>query len=150
MTMFKHQNRALPMMRRSIAAAGLALSLASIGSAALAQQGGVYAEQTGEEIYKGICQGCHMPDGKGATGAGTYPSLVGDKKFAAKAYPALIIIKGQKAMPSFSAFSDAQTAEVVNYIRSNFGNKFKDVLKPEEVKVLRPTRPAGGEVRPPG
>ena len=149
MTMFKHSNRAFPMIRRTVAAAGLSLCLSALGGAAFAQQGGVYAEQTGEEIYKGICQGCHMPDGKGATGAGAYPSLVGDKKFAAKAYPALIIIKGQKAMPSFSVFSDAQTAEVVNYIRSNFGNKFKDVLKPEEVKVLRPPM-RGGEVRPPG
>ena len=139
------------MMRRSLAVAGLAVSLAAIGGAAFAQQGaGAFEEQGGEEIYKGICQGCHMPDAKGAVGAGAYPALAGNKKFAAKAYPALVIIKGQKAMPSFGVLTDAQTADVVNYIRSNFGNKYKDVLKPEEVRMLRPVRSAGGEVRPPG
>ena len=29
----------------------------------------------GEAIYKGVCQGCHMPDAKGAVGAGAYPAL---------------------------------------------------------------------------
>ena len=140
--MTQNSNRVFSMMRRSLAVAGLAVSLAAIG--------GAVAVAVGEEIYKGICQGCHMPDAKGAVGAGAYPALAGNKKFAAKAYPALVIIKGQKAMPSFGVLTDAQTADVVNYIRSNFGNKYKDVLKPEEVRMLRPVRSAGGEVRPPG
>jgi mono/diheme cytochrome c family protein len=98
-----------------------------------------YSEQTGEEIYKGICQGCHMPDGKGAQGAGAYPALAGDKRLASSAYPALVIIKGQKAMPAFGAsFSDAQIANVVNYVRSHFGNNYADTLTPETVKALRP------------
>ena len=127
------------MMRRAIAA-GLALGLASIAAPALAQGfgGGHYPEQTGEGLYKSICQGCHMPDAKGATGAGAYPALAGNKKLGAKAYPAMVVLKGQKAMPEFgSSFSDAQVAEVVNYVRTHFGNSYTDAVAPDEVKALR-------------
>lgn len=106
---------------------------------------------TGKDIYEGVCQGCHMPDGKGAKGAGAYPALAGNKKLASKAYPALVVIRGQKAMPDFGPYmSDAQVANVVNYIRSNFGNTFTDAITPEEVKPLRPAAAPTGTVRPPG
>jgi mono/diheme cytochrome c family protein len=39
------------------------------------QRGGLFSMQDGEAIYKGVCQGCHMPDAKGAVGAGAYPAL---------------------------------------------------------------------------
>ena len=32
----------------------------------------------GQDIYTQICQGCHMPQGQGASGAGHYPKLAGD------------------------------------------------------------------------
>jgi mono/diheme cytochrome c family protein len=128
------------MMWRALTATALTLGLTSIAGAALAQGfGGGYSEQTGEAIYKGICQGCHMPNAKGAVGAGMYPALAGDKKLGAKAYPVLVILKGQKAMPAFGPeFSDTQIANVVNYVRSNFGNSFPDSVTPDEVKALRP------------
>jgi mono/diheme cytochrome c family protein len=146
-----NSHRTPPMMRRALAAAGLALGLASIAGAAFAQRGGAFTQQTGEEIYKGICQGCHMPDAKGAQGAGMYPALAGDKKLAAKAYPALVIVRGQKAMPSFDGLlNDAQVASVVNYIRANFGNTYPDAITADEVKVLHPAKADTGIVRPPG
>jgi mono/diheme cytochrome c family protein len=143
------KKRTRSMMRRTL---GLALCLVSVGGAALAQGRGGYPDlTTGEALYKGICQGCHMPDGKGAAGAGMYPALAGDKKLTAKAYPALVIVRGQKAMPEFgTAFTDAQVAGVVNYIRTSFGNSFPDAITPDEIKVLRPARAATGTVRPPG
>jgi mono/diheme cytochrome c family protein len=145
--------RTQTMMRRISGPVALALGLASVGGAAMAQgrAGGYPDLVTGEAIYKNICQGCHMPDGKGAVGAGMYPALAGNKKLAAKAYPALVIVRGQKAMPEFgTAFSDAQVAGVVTYIRTNFGNSFADTITPEEVKALRPARAPTGTVRPPG
>lgn len=145
--------RTRTMTPRAFGSLGLALCLASLSGAAMAQgrAGGYPDLTTGEAIYKNICQGCHMPDGKGAVGAGMYPPLAGNKKLAAKAYPALIIVRGQKAMPEFgTAFSDAQVAGVVNYIRTSFGNGFADAITPEEVKVLRPARAPTGTVRPPG
>jgi len=30
----------------------------------------VFTEQEGEAIYRSVCAGCHMPEGRGASGAG--------------------------------------------------------------------------------
>jgi cytochrome c2 len=38
-----------------------------------------FTEQSGEQLFANVCQGCHMPNAKGATGAGTYPSLAANK-----------------------------------------------------------------------
>jgi mono/diheme cytochrome c family protein len=140
------------MTQRVLKMTGLALAFAGLAGAAHAQRGaGGYAEATGEAIYKDICQGCHMPDGKGAEGAGVYPALAGNKKLAAKAYPALVIVRGQKAMPEFgTGLSDMQVAAVVNYVRTHLGNDYRDVMTTEEVTPLRPRKGAGGEVKPPG
>jgi mono/diheme cytochrome c family protein len=130
-----------PMLRRAIAS-GLALSLLSAAQAALAQgqPGGGYSEQTGEALYQGICQGCHMPNAKGAVGAGAYPALAGDPKLVAKAYPEVVVLRGQKAMPAFGpSLSDAQVAAVVNYVRTHFGNSYSDSVTVEDVKALRAT-----------
>lgn len=149
--MSNSNNRTQPMIRRSLVVAGLALSLASLSSAAFAQRGGGFTEQTGEQIYKGVCQGCHMPDAKGAQGAGMYPALAANKKLAAKAYPALVLVRGQKGMPSFNGMlNDVQIANVVNYIRTNFGNSYTDTVTPDEIKALHPAQANGGAVRPPG
>jgi mono/diheme cytochrome c family protein len=115
------------------------IAMAALGTAAIGQRGrgAAYKYETGKEVYEHICQGCHMPDAKGAKGAGAYPALAGNKALAEATYPALIIMTGQKAMPSFSDLNDAQVTEVVNYIRANFGNKFKGKLTVEEVKTLR-------------
>ena len=100
--------------------------------------GGPFPQQDGEAIYKGVCQGCHMPDGKGAVGAGMYPSLVKNENLETAGYPVGVIVKGQKAMPVLGPFfTDQQVANVVNYIRTHFGNKYKDKVKPEDVKLMR-------------
>ncbi len=133
------------MMRRTPAAGlslGLVLGLTAPAGPALAQGFGFggYSEQTGEALYTGVCQGCHMPDAKGAVGAGAYPALAGDRKLTAKAYPMLVVLRGQKAMPEFgSSFTDAQVANVVNYVRTHFGNSYKDAVTPDEVKTMRAT-----------
>jgi cytochrome c5 len=94
--------------------------------------------QSGEAIYKGVCQGCHMPDAKGAVGAGAYPALAKDENLETAGYPVSIVLKGQKAMPFFAMqLNDQQIADVVNYVRTHFGNKYRDKVKPEDVKALR-------------
>lgn len=94
---------------------------------------------TGEAVYKSICQGCHMPDGKGASGAGAYPALADNPKLAAPGYPLMVVVKGQKAMPEFgSSLSDAQVAGVVEYIRTQFGNRYPDKVPTTEVPAYRP------------
>jgi mono/diheme cytochrome c family protein len=98
-----------------------------------------FTEQSGEQLFANVCQGCHMPDAKGAAGAGTYPSLAGNKNLEAGGYPVYIVVRGQRAMPAFGAMmSDDQVAAVVNYLRTHFGNDYKDAVTAEDVKVVRP------------
>ena|SRR5579863_4441898 len=97
-----------------------------------------FMTQTGEAIYGDVCQGCHMPDGKGATGAGTYPALANNPKLAAAAYPVLLVIKGRKGMPPFgSQLNDQQVAAVVNYVRTHFGNNYADQVTADDAKAGR-------------
>ena len=99
---------------------------------------GGYHQQTGEGLYRGLCQGCHMPDAKGATGAGTYPALANNARLVAGIYPITVVVHGQRAMPSFgSDLSDEQIANVLNYVRTHFGNRYKDVITPAAVKASR-------------
>jgi mono/diheme cytochrome c family protein len=98
-----------------------------------------FTEQTGEQLFAGACQGCHMPDGNGAAGAGTYPSLSKDSNLETSGYPVHVIVRGQKAMPPIGAMmSDDQVAAVVNYLRTHFGNQYQDAITAEDVKRVRP------------
>ncbi len=116
---------------------GVALVAIVAGSASGQRRGG-YSYQTGKEIYEHVCQGCHMPDAKGAVGAGMYPALAKDEKLETAGYPVGVIVGGQKAMPALGGMlSDQQVADVVNYVRSHFGNKYSDKVKPADVKVMR-------------
>jgi mono/diheme cytochrome c family protein len=97
-----------------------------------------FPEQGGEAIFNGVCRDCHMSGGRGAIGAGAYPALANNKKLAEPGYPLAVIIGGQKAMPEFGPlFSDQQIADVVNYIRTHFGNNYKDKVSPADVKAAR-------------
>jgi mono/diheme cytochrome c family protein len=97
-----------------------------------------FTEQSGEAIYHSVCAGCHMPDGKGATGAATYPSLAADEKLAEPAYPIHHVLQGRKAMPPFSrALTDTQVAAVVTYVRTHFGNRFAGAVTAAEVAAER-------------
>ena len=98
-----------------------------------------FSETSGEGLFVNVCRGCHMADGKGATGAGTYPSLARNKNLEAREYPVGIVVNGQRGMPAFGTMmSDDQVAAVVNYLRTHFGNDYKDAVTAEDVKVVRP------------
>lgn len=95
-------------------------------------------QRDGEKIYQAICQGCHMTQGQGAREVGFYPALAGNEKLAAGAYPVSVVMNGLHGMPSFAnRLNDEQVAEVVNYVRTHFGNQFTDAVKAEDVKVFR-------------
>ncbi len=79
-----------------------------------------------------------MAGGKGAIGGGAYPALAQNARLEEGGYPASIILHGQKAMPSFGAFfSDSQVAEVVNYLRTHFGNNYSGKVTAADVKAMR-------------
>jgi mono/diheme cytochrome c family protein len=98
----------------------------------------VFTEQGGEAIYRSVCAGCHMPDGRGASGAGTYPSLAGDPRLAAFGYATGVVLKGRKAMPPFGdSLTNEQVAAVVSYICSHFGNGFANAPTVADVAAER-------------
>ena len=95
---------------------------------------------TGEELFASACQGCHMPDGKGAVGAGNYPSLSKDGNLEAGGYPVYVVVRGQRAMPPVGVMmNDDQVAAVVNYVRTHFGNQYRDAVTADDVKRVRPS-----------
>lgn len=86
------------------------------------------AGDSGEAVFKHVCQACHMQEGRGAQGAGEYPKLAGDNMLAAAAYPIHVILHGRHGMTSFAGMlSDEQIADVVNYIRSDLNDYDSDV-----------------------
>jgi mono/diheme cytochrome c family protein len=108
----------------------------------------IFSTTDGQKIYEQICQGCHMPDGRGATGAGQYPALAMDRTLAVGQYVALTVLKGRRNMPAFGAkysftlmgapavLSNAQMAAVINYVRSHFGNHYRDAVSADEIAAL--------------
>ncbi|HEX3635704.1 MAG TPA: cytochrome c [Paraburkholderia sp.] len=97
-----------------------------------------FTEKSGGALYNATCAGCHMPDGKGAQGAGHYPALADNPAVEAAPYVIVNVLHGRKAMPSFGdAMSDDQVADVVNYTRTHFGNRFAGSVTPSEVRSLR-------------
>lgn len=98
-----------------------------------------FSEPDGEKMYRRVCAGCHMPDAKGvSTGAGFYPALAKNPNLSASGYPVYVVLKGKNGMPALGAMmSDQQVADVVNYVRSHFGNRYKDAVKPADVKAAR-------------
>jgi mono/diheme cytochrome c family protein len=113
---------------------------------------GKFPQQTGEDLYKNICQGCHMPDAKGAIGAGAYPALAANPRLAASIYPITVVLRGQRAMISLGeSLNDEQVAGVLNYVRTHFGNRYKDVVTPAAVAAQRAAllQEAGGTLSVP-
>jgi mono/diheme cytochrome c family protein len=124
-----------------LAAAGAFADSPSVNSAATGSVGGM-------QVYQHLCQGCHMPDAQGAVGAGHYPKLAGNPALASWQYVALTVLNGKNGMPAFGVpvskaadfgsitLDDARIAEVVNYVRSHFGNRWQDKATATEVAAL--------------
>ncbi|MFM0320475.1 cytochrome c [Paraburkholderia nemoris] len=97
-----------------------------------------FTEKSGEALYNATCAGCHMPDGKGAQGAGHYPALADNPAVEAAPYVIVNVLHGRKGMPSFGdEMNDDQVAAVVNYTRTHFGNRSAGDVTPSQVRSLR-------------
>ena len=126
----------------------------ALGTAARAQNsapegsvlspGRQFAEQGGAAIYANVCAACHQRDGKGANGAGAYPALAGDEKLASAEYVLRVLLEGSNAMPPLGRLmTDDQAADVINYIRTHFGNDYRDAVAVAAVKSARPPSSRG-------
>jgi mono/diheme cytochrome c family protein len=134
-------------MHRPRLLAGLIAFMSSASVCAFADEpGGVVKTPppvTGEQVYRQVCQACHMANGMGGVGAAAIPALAKNPRLAAASYPILIVLKGRGAMPWFDdMLSPAQVAAVVGYVRTNFGNAYPKPVTAEEVSKLDPHKTA--------
>jgi mono/diheme cytochrome c family protein len=129
--------RAIALVAFAFGAAPVAADDASPKSAVMSHGWG-FSEQGGAELFRNVCAGCHQPDAKGAVGAGAYPSLVADAQLASADFMVSVLLGGLKAMPPVGdMMSDAQVADVVNYVRTHFGNSYEDAVSAEAVSAAR-------------
>jgi mono/diheme cytochrome c family protein len=92
---------------------------------------------TGEQVYRTVCQACHMADGNGAVGAGAFPALAHNPRLGSPAYPIVMVVKGRAGMPGFTdLLSPAQMAAVITYVRTSFGNNYPTPVTAAEVAAL--------------
>ncbi len=97
-----------------------------------------FTEKDGQSLYQATCQGCHMPNGMGAKGAGAYPALAKNENLAVGGYVVTMVLNGRKAMPAFrNMMNDDQIAAVAGYVRSHFGNNFKEAVTAKDVQEAR-------------
>jgi mono/diheme cytochrome c family protein len=131
-------------MRRLLIAAA---ALAAVAAPAFADEPGPGGSKppvakTGEDVYRTYCQACHMPDAKGAVGAGAFPALARNPRLGTTAYASYIIANGKGGMPWFKdALSKEQAQALIGYLRTHFGNDYKEPVTAADVEAFgqRPT-----------
>jgi mono/diheme cytochrome c family protein len=110
---------------------------------AVMSRGWKFDERGGEDLFGHVCAACHQPDARGAVGAGAYPPLAGDKKLASTDFVLTALFKGLRGMPPLGGMmSDEQVADVVNYVRTHFGNNYADAVSAADVSAARRRTPA--------
>lgn len=104
------------------------------------------AGNPGKKVYDSVCLACHMRDGSGVPGM--HPPLIesefvnGDPnkliKIVLEGLKGKVEIKGEiynGIMPPQANLSDKQIADVLTYVRSNFGNNSGAVTQEQVQKV---------------
>ncbi|MFO1249258.1 MAG: cytochrome c [Alphaproteobacteria bacterium] len=125
-------------MMRKVIFIGLLMAFPAAADNTPDMRGAPFSMQGGEAVYRGVCQGCHMADAKGASGAGLYPALANNPRLAEPGYVLSMVMNGHRGMPPFRGqFTNAQAADVVNFVRSHFGNRYKDKVTEKDVQALR-------------
>ena len=134
---------------RLVARFALALvAAAAAGAPALADDAAVksapmsrgweFTERGGADLFGNVCAACHQPDAKGAAGAAAYPPLAGDKKLVSADFMLTVLFSGLRGMPPLGRMmSDEQVADVVNYVRTHFGNSYAAAVSAAQVSAAR-------------
>jgi mono/diheme cytochrome c family protein len=114
-------------------------------------------DNRGAQLYLDNCAACHRTDGK--SNAITFPALPGNPTVLADDPTSLIrvILAGSRlpstterpsdlAMPGFAwRLNDEETAELVTFVRSSWGNHAKGASASEVAKVRRAIEKDGGK-----
>ena len=105
--------------------------------------------EAGRTVFANLCVACHQSDGRGRDGVA--PTLVGsDLAPAASGVTARIVLNGKEGSvglmpPLGQSLSDDQIAEVLTYVRRQWGN----VASPVDPAAVREARAAtAGRTRP--
>ena len=97
-----------------------------------------FAEQGGADLFDNVCAACHQADAKGAAGAAAYPPLASDRKLASADFILTVLFSGQGGMPPLGRMmSDEQVADVVNYVRTHFGNNYIAAVSAAQASAAR-------------
>lgn len=103
---------------------------------------GKITQETGDDIYHAVCAGCHMPDAKGAVGAGQYPALAGNENLVVGDYPVMVIVNGLGGMPPFrQVLDDQQIVAVVDYLQETLTDS---EVYPATVETVQQVRANAG------
>jgi len=100
----------------------------------------------GKEVYALYCQNCHMENGQGIEGLNPPVAKTNYLKDAKKNIGIIlngqtgeVIVNGKKynaIMNPMNYLDDKQIADVLNYIRNSWGNKYP-IVTPAQVKAQR-------------
>lgn len=100
----------------------------------------------GKEVYTLYCQNCHMENGEGTEGVNpplAKTTYVKDVKknigYILNGQTGEITVNGKKynaVMNPLNYLDDQQVADVLNYVRNSWGNKYP-VVTPAQVKAER-------------
>jgi mono/diheme cytochrome c family protein len=97
-----------------------------------------FDEQGGEAIYESVCAACHQRDSEGAVGAASYPALARNENIASTDYMESVLFGGLRGMPPLGQMmSDEQVADVINYVRTHFGNSYGGAVSAAEIATAR-------------
>ena len=103
------------------------------------------APHPGAEVYQNVCQACHMANALGGEGAGKIPALAKNGALEAAGYPIMVVTGCKGARPWFrGSLTDQQIADVINNVRSHFGNRYKDKVTPAMIEEMGLPAPKGG------
>ena len=92
------------------------------------------APDPGAIVYQEVCQACHMANAKGAEGAGKITGLANNSNLESADYPITVVTGGKGGMPWFRGqLTDQQIADGINYVRSHFGNRYRDKITAADV-----------------
>jgi putative membrane-bound dehydrogenase-like protein len=129
-------------------ASSLATAPASAQAAVLKFPPNAEIHRRGAQVYNNTCVACHGIDGKGV--ADVFPPLARSEWVAASPeVPIRILLHGlvgpitvdgvkyNSAMPPLSNLSHAEIADVLTYVRQNFGNDASPVTTEEVLTVRR-------------
>lgn len=134
---------------RSIRLMGVLVVLLFTASAFVQNDGLSKSIARGKDLYVTNCMNCHMDNGKGMEGV--YPPLA-KSDFLKRPAKDIIetVLKGQSGevkvngvvynavMPAQDYLTDAEIADIFNYVNNSWGNKNTKAITPAQVKQLRP------------